>query len=363
MRVAQRWALAGVATALAVLTPYAGRLHRVDDPDVATASLTDLVRDSAATGYSGTVTVQGRVGLPIADHFSDLADLFGGQTRLAVWWRSDQDWRVDRLTDTGEVDLFHRGRRTTEWSYERSEARTSTDPEIRLPRDSDLLPPEIARRALDGQPTSSVSRLPARRVAGVDAAGLRVAITDLRSTIRHVDLWVDPATGVTIEARVYGDSTQPAVTTAFTRYSRSQPTADLTRFRPASGVPDYPDRAIDIADAADQFAPVRTPSSVAGLARSSGRSAAVYGHGLTRVLVIPLPYRDAQVLASQLEHSGGRTLHGQRLLRVGPLGVMLTRASGPLGIRWLVGGTVTDATLLDAAHDLATGARARRGSR
>ena len=40
--------------------------------------------------------------------------------------------------------------------------------------------------------------LPARRIAGVDAAGLRVAITDPQSTIRHVDLWVDPDTGVTL---------------------------------------------------------------------------------------------------------------------------------------------------------------------
>jgi hypothetical protein len=36
---------------------------------------------------------------------------------------------------------------------------------------------------------------------------------------------------------------------------------------------------------------------------------------------------------------------------------MLTHSSGPLAIHWLVGGTVTDAALLDAAHDLATGAR------
>src|SRR5262245_61064693 len=103
MKAAQRWALAGVATALAVLTPYAGRLHRVADPDVATATLVGMVRGSATAGYSGTVEVQGRVGLPITDHFSDLADLFGGQTRIAVWWRGDRDWRVDRLLDTGEV--------------------------------------------------------------------------------------------------------------------------------------------------------------------------------------------------------------------------------------------------------------------
>jgi hypothetical protein len=363
MRAAHRWGLAAAATALAVLTPYAARLHGVDDPHVAVASLVAQVRASAATPYSGTVEAQGNLGLPIADHFSDLADLFGGQTRLRVWWRSDTSWRVDRLLDTGEVDLYHHGRVTTEWNYERDEARTSTDPEIRLPRDSDLLPPEVARRALDGQPTGNVTALPARRVAGVDAAGLRVQITDPRSTIRHVDLWVDPATGVTLSAEVYGDASQSAVSTTFTTYSPSTPSAEVTAFHAAPGVPDYPDRAIDIADAADQFAPVTTPTSVAGFARSSGVAAAVYGTGLTRLLVIPLPFRDADVLASQLKSSGAATVKGQQILRVGPLGVMVTRGSGRIGVRWLVGGTVTDTTLLEAARDLAAGARIKPGAR
>ena len=47
----------------------------------------------------------------------------------------------------------------------------------------------------------------------------------------------------------------------------------------------------------------------------------------------------------------------------GPLGVMLTNASGRLGIHWLLGGTVTDAALLQAAHDLATGARPKAEGR
>ncbi|HEX4473416.1 MAG TPA: hypothetical protein VH085_15715 [Nocardioides sp.] len=363
MKAAHRWGVAGVATLLAVLTPYAGRLHRVHDPDVATAALVAEVRASAKTPFSGTVEVRGNIGLPIADHFSDLVDLFGGDTRLRVWWRSDQEWRVDRLLDTGEIDLYHLGRTTTEWDYERNEARTSGDPEIRLPRDSDLLPPDVARRALDGQPGDAVTHLPARRIAGVDAAGLRVAITDPQSTIRHVDLWVDPDTGVTLSAAVYGDSSQPAVTTTFTTYSGAAPSASVTRFRPAPGVHRFSDPVVDIADAADQFAPVRTPASVAGLQRSAGISAAVYGEGLTRLLVVPLPFREADELAAQLDRSGDRTAHGQRLLRVGPLGVMLTHASGRLGIHWLVGGTVTDAALLDAAHDLATGARPKAEGR
>ncbi len=219
MRPAHRWGLAAVATALIVLTPYAGRLRPPSDSATDTAALVESVRGSADAAYSGTVGVQGRVGLPIADRFTDLADLFGGQTRLRVWWRSDGDWRVDKLLETGEIDLFHQGPQTVEWSYERGVARASIDPAIRLPRDSDLLPPEVARDALDGVDAADVQRLSPRRIAGVDATGLRVDITDPRSTLRRVDLWVDPANGVTLAADVYGDVAQPALTTAFTTYS------------------------------------------------------------------------------------------------------------------------------------------------
>jgi len=359
MRAVHRWSVACLATALVLLTPYAGRLRPASDPDVAAADLLASVRHSPTTPYSGIVDVQGRVGLPIADHFSDLADLFGADTRLRVWWRGGEDWRVDRLLETGEVDLFHHGSTTTQWNYERHEARVSRDPEIRLPRDSDLLPPEVALRALDGKTAADLDPLPARRIAGVDAAGLRVPITDPGSSLRRVDLWVDPATGVTLSARVYGDSSQPAISTTFTTYSAARPKAEVTRFHPAPGIDVFRDRALDIADAADEFAMVRAPSSVAGLGRDSGIAAAVYGTGLTRLLAVPLPPREADEIANQLTESGAAREGGLPLLRSGPLGAVVTRGTGALGVRWLVAGTVTDQTLLEAAYDLAVRAGRR----
>jgi hypothetical protein len=358
MRPAHRWGLAAVATALIMLVPYAGHLRPTRDPAISTGDLVAAVRDSSATAYSGTVDVQGSLGLPIADRFTDLADLFGGETRLRVWWRDSGDWRVDRLLETGEVDLFHQGPQTVEWSYERGEARASIDPEIRLPRSADLLPPEVAQRALDGVATSDVHRLSPRRIAGIDAAGLRIDITDDRSTLRRVDVWVDPATRVALAADVYGDGAdRPALTTTFTTFSGHRPGDDVTRFRPRRNVAVSRERVLDIADAANQFAPVDPPETVAGLPRTTGHAAAVYGSGLTRLLVVPLPPHEADELAYRLEESGAPRVQGQRLLRVGPLGVMVTGGSGPYGAHWLVTGPLTDDALLDAASDLGTGAR------
>jgi hypothetical protein len=351
--------VAAVATALILLTPYAGRLRPPSDSAVGTAGLVAAVRGSEDAAYSGTVEVRGRIGLPIADRFTDLADLFGGHTTLRVWWRGDGDWRVDRLLETGEVDLFHQGPQTVEWSYERGFARASIDPKIRLPRDSDLLPPEVARDALDGVDTSDVRRLPSRRIAGVDAAGLRVDIRDPRSALLRVDLWVDPESGVTLAADVYGDAAQPALTTSFTTFSGDRPDDDVTRFRRSRHVPVMQEHVLDIADAADQFAPFDAPDRVAGLPRTSGRSAAVYGSGLTRVLVVPLPPREADELSWRLSEAGAPHVHGQPLLRAGPLGALVTGPRGPIRARWLVTGTVTDEALLDVTRDLASGATLR----
>ncbi len=63
---------------------------------------------------------------------------------------------------------------------------------------------------------------------------------------------------------------------------------------------------LDIADAANQFAPVLPPVSVAGLPRTGGARQAVglYGTGLTQVMALPLQSRDAGYLADQLRTSG-----------------------------------------------------------
>ncbi len=132
----------------------------------------------------------------------------------------------------------------------------------------------------------------------------------------------------------------------------------MTRFRPSRDVPVLQDHVLDIADAANQFAPIDPPATVAGFPRTAGRAASVYGSGLTRLLVVPLPPREAADLAHRLAESGAPLVHGQRLLRVGPLGVMVTRGAGRLfWAHWLLAGTLTDDALLAAASDLETGAR------
>ena len=112
-----------------------------------------------------------------------------------------------------------------------------------------------------GSPRRTCTGCPPRRIAGIDAAGLRIDITDDRSTLRQVDVWVDPATRVTLAAEVYGDGAdRPALTTTFTTFSGDRPGDDVTRFRPRRNVAVSRERVLDIADAANQFAPVDPPA-------------------------------------------------------------------------------------------------------
>jgi len=362
MRPIHRWSLVALAVALVVLVPMTVRALPVHDQAISASDLLAKVQDSDDAGYSGEVEVRGRLGLPVADHFTDLADLLGGETRMRVWWRNAEDWRVDKLLPTGEVDLFRHGRATIRWDFEREEAQTSLDPTIRLPRDADLLPPALARRALTDAAPGDVSRLPARRIAGHDAVGLRLEPSDPRTSIDHVDLWADAGSGLVLALDAYDADAQPVLTTSFTSVDLSTPEPHQTSFRAAPGLRMTVDDVLDIADAANQFAPLVAPYSVAGLPRAGepGRAVGIYGTGLAQLMALPLQSRDATHLDRQLDDAGAvRTDDGLVLLRVGPLGVALAFSHG-FHFAWLVTGTVTDDTLARAAQDLDAGTRLRR---
>ena len=360
MTPARRWWLVAAAVALVIGVPLAARSRPVSAPSVSASSLLASVRAGLHHPYSGRATMVGNLDLPVTSRFSDVGSLLGERTTVRVWWRSASHWRVDNLLATGEDDLVHDGGLTTRWSYEAAHAVRSADPDVRLPRSADLVPPSLAARVVQGAGPRSVVRLPARRVAGVSAPGLRVTPSDQRSSIDHVDLWADPVTGLVLRLEVYGphDAT-PSFQTAFDAVSFARPGLAVTRFVRPPGVTVSFDNVLDIADAANQYAPLEPPAVVAGLRRAPTPrgGVGVYGSGLSRLLVIPLRRRDADGLRTQLQRSAGAISQQQGVsLYAGPLGVIVTEARHG---SWLVAGTVTQKTLLDAVADLDEGATLR----
>lgn len=352
-----RWSLVAAGTALLVAAPVALRALPSADSDMSAGDLLEKVRSAEGRAWSGFVETEGNLQLPDADRFSDVGALFGERTRMRAWWQDEDHWRVDQLVLSGEEDLVHDGDRTLRWSYEHLDATVSEDPDIRLPRTADLVPPVLAERLLRGVRPGDVSRIPARRVAGESAPGLRLVPSSELSSIDHADLWVDEDSGTPLRVEVYAAGPGgPAFASSFREFSADRPSDDRVDFEPPPGVDVEFDDVLDIADAANQYAPVRPPATVAGLekAASSDRAVGVYGRGMTQVIAIPMRDREADALRDQLATTPGvERGDGRTLVTLGPLGVVLTGDEGDGG--WLLAGTLTRDALLRAADDVLAG--------
>ena len=376
MRRVWRWVVVVAGTAVVVALPFAVHLVPVGHSSIDAATLLARIQHSADVQYSGYAESTGKLALPVTDRFNSVNDLFGGTTQLRVWWRATDDWRVDSISAAGETDLHADRTGTWTWDYEsntairtadavaevdgsprseRSGAATSAPPVVRLPRSADLLPATLARRLLSQASAAQVTRLGDARVAGHDAAGLRVHTADARSTIDHVDVWAVPGVGLPVRVEVYGRGDSVAVLgSALLDLSLAAPTPSDTAFHPAATANVRSGEQGDILTAIEQFGRNAPPPQLAGLDRQHLDLGAigVYGRGVTMLVAIPLPDRLAGSLADDLAGTPGVPATDAAIsIGVGPLNLLLS-VPGLDGARWLLIGTVTAATLTTAAEQL-----------
>jgi len=368
--VASTWRWLAVLTGTALLVALPPLVARLPAParDVPAATLLARIQHSSGVGYSGYAESVGGLALPVTSQFGQLADLFGGQTRLRVWWRSGTDWRVDSLGYTGETDVHTTDTGFWTWNYE-SNAATFTGytgvPRIRLPVDADLLPPQLGRRLLSEVTAGQVSRLPTRRVAGVVAAGLRVRPSAAESTVDHVDVWADPGSGLPLSVGVYGRGGGPAaLRSSFLDVTLGSPDRTTTAFTVPAGATLQSGPTQDLATVIDQLGGAPPAARLAGLDRNPDLptlgSIGVYGSGVTVLAAVPLPDRVAYSLHHQLkptpdDPSLPDSDTEQVQLSAGPLNLLLTPIDFRAGA-WLLVGTVTARTLQQAGREL-TGSR------
>ena len=183
---------------------------------------------------------------------------------------------------------------------------------MRLPNDSDALPPTLAARLLSGAKASELSRLPARRVDGRSAVGLRLVPSDSRTTIARVDVWADEDSGLPVRVDVYaeGGASRPILTTQVVSLDTDRPAAALTSFETTRGMHFSRGAALDEAAGANAFAPFALPDEVADLPRR-GRpedqgAVGIYGRGPTALVAIPLRRSVAKGLYEQLSEQQQR---------------------------------------------------------
>lgn len=364
MTAARRWCLVALGVVILLALPAGIAALPVADSDVSAAELLERVQASESVPHSGYAESTGGLLLPVTDQFTSLVDLLGERTRMRVWWRDADDWRVDAVTATGETGLHRDGTQNWTWEYEDSEATLVVEPVVRLPREADLLPSALGRRLLNEATAGEVTRLPAERVAGRDAPGLRLTPEEPQSTIDRVDVWVDPGTGVPLRVAVFGRGSDTAVLrTSFLDVDLDTPAAADTNFEPPAGASLRFDYLVDVASAADQLAPVRPPPSLAGLDRRERESVGAvgeYGRGVTLLVAVPLRGRVSEPLRAEFAGAPGAVTDDLgTAVTVGPLSLLLTPHDHDRQT-WLLAGTVTPETLTRAAEDLAASTSALR---
>ena len=308
-----RWSVVLALVAVLVSLPSVIAVLPTDDIEIEAADLLERVRGSDDVAWSGYGEARGDLVLPDVRELADLPELISGTTRLRAWWRDRDDFRVDALSLVGERDVVAEPLGTWTWeSADRAATLVVGDVDVRLPRGADLLAPALGAR-LARSDAVTVERLPVRRVAGVDAAGLRLTPTEqATTTVDRVELWAEPRTGLPLRVELYArDVAGAALTSVLLDLELSAPAAELTAFSPPHDTRVDVVQAPDLAAAADRFAPFRLPPSLVGLPRRErvgdiGEGVGTYGEGFTAMTVVPLEGRTADGLLRSLQQPGDR---------------------------------------------------------
>jgi hypothetical protein len=332
----------------------------VPGSDLSAAQLRARIMASEDAPYQGYAESDVDLDLPSLPDLSDVTGLLDGVTDQYTWYRSPDRWRADTLTAAGEDDVYQTPQGMFLWDYARNLFTQVTGAQpVRLPRAADLLPPALARRLLGFAGSASrISRMASQRVAGVDAAGLRLVPADPSSTIGAVDIWADPATGLPVQVEVFGRGPgAPVLTARFLDLTQTRPALATVTPDPAPGVGFTRSQLPDVSGILNGFGPP-LPYLLAGFPRVASPTGladvAAYGSGFSRFVVLPLPADvGTQALNTALAAGGEIKLPSGIgvLIRTPLLTVLLARWSygGPT---FLFTGAVTAALLRRAASAL-----------
>jgi hypothetical protein len=357
----RRWLLvAGLVAALCAAPPVIAAIP-VPESGLAAPALRAHVLASAAVPHEGLAESNGALGLPDLPRWRELGDLLSGTTRMRVWYDSPQRWRLAVITPTGEQDLYRTPTTTYAWDYERNLlAQVDGDPPVRLPRATDLTPPDLARRLLGAMTRGDrLTRLPTRRVAGMTAVGLRVVPADPATTIGRVDLWAEAGRGLPVEVRVYPrGSTLPVLSTRFLDLRLRRPAGSALLPNPAPDVRPArfglralgllrPDRFGEVASLPDRLAGRAARPAPGGI-----EWARVYGTGYAALAVLPLPRWIGDDTLEAAYDAGGQELAPQVVAIRTALLTLVVAGDARDGRTYLLAGMVDQKHLHTAATEL-----------
>jgi hypothetical protein len=356
----RRWALVLAVVLVLAAIPVVINIWPAKAADVDLATLRARVGASARQPYQGYAQTAGLLGLPALPNLGTVTALASGTTEMRTWYADPRHWRVDVLGEGTENDLYQTPGAQYLWDYGDSRlTRIEGDQPVRLPRAADLTPPELVRRVLSIAGGDRIDALADRRVAGIEAAGLRLTPASPDTTVAHVDIWADPHTGVPLQAELTAKGgARPVFVSRFLEIHFSVPDAGvLTPPAEHDGIGYAVTEAPDILSAINRRRPVALPAVIAGLPRRDAvaglTAAAAYGTGLSSFVLVALPGRFGGQAYQQIATYGLKvpvSAGEAAVLATGLLTVLVVRTEARV---YLVAGLVGPALMQRVATGLA----------
>jgi hypothetical protein len=355
----RRWSLVLAVVLVLVAIPVVINLWPVRANGRDAATLRARIGTSGRQAFQGYVQSTGLLGLPELPALTEVTALFSGTTEMRIWYAAKDRWRVDVLGPGTEQDLYQAPDAQYRWDYGDDELiQIVGDQPVRLPRAADLTPPELARRVLGISGGDSVAPLAAKRVAGVEAAGLRLVPASPDTTVAHVDIWADPGTGLPLQAEVTAKGgVRPVFVTRFLEiHFRAPDVGVLTPPAQRPGIGFTVTEAPDMLSVINRRRPASLPATIAGLARRNAvpglTVADAYGSGLSSFVVVALPGRFGREAFQRIATYGQAVTvpaGDAALIATGLLSVLIVRTTDRT---YLVAGMVQPALLQRVAVDL-----------
>jgi hypothetical protein len=331
----------------------------VPTPPLSATQLRTRIAASAKVPYQGYAGSYVNLDLPSLPNLSNVVALLDGTTDQYVWYRSPGQWRADELTMAGEDDTYQTSQGTYLWDYARNElTKVVGNQPVRLPRAADLLPPALAQRLLSfASRATRFSTLPAQRVAGVDAAGLRLVPADPASTISAVQIWAAPTSGLPVKVEVFArGSAAPVLVSRFLDVSLTSPAGSALTPQPGPGIDLATTALPNAAGVLNSYGPplpdvlgwIRRVANPTGL-----NDVAAYGAGFSRFAVVPLPHRTGAAVFSAASAAGVTiTIAGSTAVVIETPLITMLLVRSPEGPVYLLTGAVTPRRLEYAAASL-----------
>jgi hypothetical protein len=357
-----RWAAVAVAVVVLGALPIVIGRWPVRAAEVDPHRLRERISASTGQPFQGYAQSSGSLGLPPIPRLTEVTALLSGTTQLRAWYAGRDRWRVDVVAPGSERGLYRQPGAEYSWDYgDNLLTRVDGSLPVRLPRAADLLPPDLARRFLSAAAADPVTALPDRRVAGVAAAGLRIVPADPHTSVRSVDVWAAPHTGLPLQVEITArGSSRPVLVSRFLEIDERPPSPDVLTPPAVRADMGYTETSTpDVVSAANRLGTGPLPDRLAGQPRRDAvagvSAAAVYGAGLARFVVLAVPGSVGRQAYREAKRYGRRVAYpsGDAALLTTPLLSVLAIGCGPAHTTYLVAGFVDENLLRQAGAELA----------